>query len=187
MYYKIKVEDYIKVRPEDSKLELEDAVRKNIIKRFAGYISEEIGIVIDLDEIKKIGEGAIVHEDPSVYYHTEFTLITFIPEIHEILNGTITEIEDFGAFINIGPMDGMIHISQVMDDFVSFSKDKVISGKKSNRTLKIGDECRARLIAVSFKDISNPKFGLTMRQPTLGKFQWIKEDKIKKIEKTKGK
>ena len=187
MYYKMKVKDYVKVGPEDSKIKLEDAVKKNIIRKFSGYLSEEIGIVVDLDEIQKIGEGAIIHEDPAIYYSTEFTLITFMPEMHEILNGTITEIEDFGAFINIGPMDGMIHISQVMDDFVSFSKDKVIAGKKSNRTLKIGDDGRGRLIAISFKDITNPKFGLTMRQPGLGKYQWITEDKIKIKEKAKPK
>ena len=32
---------------------------------------------------------------------------------------------------------------------------------------------KARLIAVSFKDVSNPKLGLTMRQEFLGKLEWI--------------
>ena len=70
----------------------------------------------------------------------------------------------------------MIHVSQTMDDFVSFSKDKVLSGKESKKTLKIGDKCRARIIAVSFKDINNPKLGLTMRQPFLGRLDWIGDD-----------
>jgi DNA-directed RNA polymerase subunit E'/Rpb7 len=35
--------------------------------------------------------------------------------------------------------------------------------------LKPGDLCRAKIIAISFKDIENIKIGLTMRQPTLGK------------------
>ncbi|MBI2143480.1 hypothetical protein HYU20_04040, partial [Candidatus Woesearchaeota archaeon] len=33
--------------------------------------------------------------------------------------------------------------------------------------------------AVSFKDIANPKIGLTMRQPGLGKLEWIEEDAAK--------
>ena len=64
-----------------------------------------------------------------------------------------------------------------MDDFVSFAKDKVLSGKESKKSLKVGDKCKARIIAVSFKDLSNPKLGLTMRQPTLGKLDWLEEDK----------
>jgi DNA-directed RNA polymerase subunit E' len=75
----------------------------------------------------------------------------------------------------MGPLDGMIHISQAMNDFVSFSKDKVLQGKDSHRSLKVGDQCRARVIAVSFKE-GTPKIGLTMRQAGLGKEDWIEAD-----------
>ena len=92
------------------------------------------------------------------------------------------EVADFGAFIEIGPVDGMIHISQTMDDFVSFSKSGVLSGKQTKKVLKKGDKCRARIIAVSYKDPFNPKIGLTMRQPWLGTLHWI-DAEIKKKEK----
>ena len=36
--------------------------------------------------------------------------------------------------------------------------------------------CRARIIAISFKDVLNPKLGLTMRQQGLGRLEWVKED-----------
>ena len=91
----------------------------------------------------------------------------------EVCTGKIKDIADFGAFITLGPIDGMIHISQTMDDFVSFAKDKTLSGRDSKRALKVTDACRARVIAVSFKDVTNPKIGLTMRQPGLGKLDWI--------------
>ena len=86
--------------------------------------------------------------------------------------GKVTNVADFGAFINIGPVEGMIHISQTMNDFVSFGKEGVLSGKNSKQTLKVGDICKARIIAVSYKDLSNPKIGLTMRQIGLGKDEW---------------
>ena len=82
----------------------------------------------------------------------------------------------------MGPTDGMIHISQTMDDFVSFAKDKVLTGKESKRALKVGDKCRARIIAVSIKDPTNPKLGLTMRQAGLGKLEWVEEDSKPKTE-----
>ena len=82
--------------------------------------------------------------------------MTFKPEMQEIVSGKIKDIAEFGAFINIDLIDGMIHISQTMDDFVSFSKDKSLGGKESKRSLKVGDVCRARIIAISFKDVLNP-------------------------------
>jgi len=88
--------------------------------------------------------------------------------------------------MNIGPIDGMIHISQTMDDFVSFTKDKTLAGKETKRFIKVGDLCKARIIAISFKELSNPKLGLTMRQHGLGKLEWEKEVPVeKKVEAEK--
>ena len=91
--------------------------------------------------------------------------------------GKVKDIADFGAFMTIGPAEGMIHISQTMDDFVSFAKDKTLQGKESKKVLKVDDTCRARIIAVSYKQLSNPKIGLTMRQEYLGRLDWINEQK----------
>jgi len=41
----------------------------------------------------------------------------------------------------------------------------------------------ARIVAISHKG-EGPKIGLTMRQPGLGKLDWIKEDQIKKEKAT---
>jgi len=73
----------------------------------------------------------------------------------------------------------MIHISQTMDDYVSFSKSNTLMGKSSKRTLKQGDLCIARIVAISHKG-EDPKIGLTMRQPGLGKIEWVKEDQTRK-------
>ena len=72
-----------------------------------------------------------------------------------------------------------------MDDFVSFGKDKVLLGKETNRNLKVGDVCKARLIAISYKDVSNPKIGLTMRQQGLGKQEWLAKESVPKEEPAK--
>ena len=179
MFYKIELKDHIRVPPNLFNLPLEEAVIKRIKTKYSGFISKEIGIVIDVAGMKTIGEGIIIAGDGASYYDVMFELLTFRPEMQEVIAGKIKDIAEFGAFINIGPIDGMIHISQTMDDFVSFSKDKSLGGKESKRSLKIGDICRARIIAISFKDVLNPKLGLTMRQQGLGRVDWVKEDNDK--------
>jgi len=67
-----------------------------------------------------------------------------------------------------------------MDDFVSFSKDGTLLGKDSNKVLKVGDKVRSRIIAISIKNLKDPKIGMTMRQPYLGKVEWL--DEIRKVE-----
>ncbi|MBW2972402.1 DNA-directed RNA polymerase [Candidatus Woesearchaeota archaeon] len=179
MFYRTKLQDHIRVPPDLFGLTAEESVTKMIKKKYDGYISKDLGTVIDVAKVNEIKEGIIIPGDGASYYDTSFELLTFKPEMHEVVLGKIRDIADFGAFIHLGPIEGMIHVSQTMDDFVSFSKEKVLSGKDSKRTLKVGDRCRARIIAVSFRELNNPKLGLTMRQEFLGKLEWIDEDKDK--------
>ncbi|MBU1205025.1 MAG: DNA-directed RNA polymerase [Nanoarchaeota archaeon] len=183
MFYKTQLKDHIRVPPHLFGLKLEDAMLERIKKKYEGYISKELGIVIDVSRLDNIGEGIIIPGDGASYYETEFEIITFKPEMQEVVLGRIKDIADFGAFISIGPIEGMIHISQTMDDFVSFNKEKTLAGKESKKVLKIGDKCRARIIAVSYKDVANPKLGLTMRQTGLGKLEWIEEKFEQKTDK----
>lgn len=173
MFYKVQVRDHIRIPPSFLDMGIDAAITKRIKKKFEGQITKDLGIIIDVASINKIEEGVLIPGDGAPYYKTEFELLTYVPELQEVVVGRIRDIADFGAFISLGPIDGMIHISQTMDDFVSFSNDKVLVGKESKRVLKVGDKCRARIIAISFKDLSNPKLGLTMRQEGLGKEEWL--------------
>lgn len=176
MFYRAKIEDYIRVSPEKFNLDLNSAVIDMIKKKYEGYISKELGIVIDVSKVNSVGDGVIIPGDGAPYYKVVFELLTFKPELQEVMLGRVRDIADFGAFLAIGPAEGMVHISQTMNDFVSFSKDKVLLGKDTKRNLRVGDLCRARVIAISYKDISNPKIGLTMRQDGMGRLDWVEED-----------
>lgn len=185
MFYELEVKGHIRVPPSSFAEETKDAVLKRLNEKFDGYISKELGVVIGVSEVLSIGDGVIIPGDGAVYYDTTFKILTFQPELQEVILGKITDITDFGAFIDIGPIDGMIHVSQTMDDFVSFSKSNVLTGKETKRVLKVNDHCRARIIAVSFKEPSNPKIGLTMRQPMLGNIKWVEEELKRKTKTVK--
>jgi len=180
MYRIAAVEDKIRVPPEKLDTDIKKAIKSAIAEQVEGVINSRLGIILYVTSLDKVGEGRIAPGDPGVYYNCEFKLLTFKPEIHEIVYGEIIDNTEFGSFIRMGPMDGLIHISQLMDDFVSFdSKNSLFLGKESKRTLKEGDLVRARVIAVSLGRGEN-KIGLTMRQPGLGGLAWIKEEKKRK-------
>ena len=180
MFYEIEVKGHVRVPPNLFKDNIQEAITKELNKKYDGMISKNLGVIIGITEIMKIGEGIIIPGDGAAYYDTFFKLLAFRPELQEVVAGKVMEISDFGAFVNIGPLDGMVHISQAMDDYVSFSKSNTLTGKESKRSVKVGDICKARIIAVSYKDVANPKIGLTMRQQGLGKEEWLEEDKKKR-------
>lgn len=176
MFYKVVVNDHVRVLPSLLGMDINEAIVKQVKKKYDGYISKDLGIVIDVCGVRDINEGIIIPGDCAPHYETQFELLIYRPEMQEVVIGRIKDIADFGAFLTIGPIEGMIHISQTMDDFVSFAKDKVLIGKESKNTIKIGDICKAKIIAISFKELANPKLGLTMRQQGLGKLEWADEE-----------
>jgi len=179
MFYLTEVEDYVRVDPKLFGLPTGEAVDKQLMETYADYYDKELGKVVAVIEVLNVGEGVIIPGDGAAYYISRFKLLVWKPEIQELVYGSISEITNFGAFIDMGVMRGMIHISQTMDDYVSFSSANSLLGKASKRGLKKGDLCLARIVAISHKS-DEPKIGLTMRQPGLGKLEWIKEDQIKK-------
>ncbi|MDO8628438.1 MAG: DNA-directed RNA polymerase [Nanoarchaeota archaeon] len=185
MYYEIEVKSHVRVPPSKFGQDTKKSIMESIRERFDGAVTKELGAVLGVTDVSSIGEGIIIPGDGATYFDTTFKLLAFKPEMQEMALGKITDITDFGAFIDLGALDGMIHISQTMDDFVSFSKSNVLTGKESKRSLKVGDKCRARIIAVSYKEAGNPKLGLTMRQSRLGNIAWIEDDIKKEIEPEK--
>ncbi len=178
MFYLVEVEDHVRVEPKLFGLKTADAVKEQLQVSYANYQDRDLGTVVDVLEVLTVDDGIIIPGDGAAYYKSIFKLVVFKPELQEIVYGKIQEITNFGAFIDMGVLRGMIHISQTMDDFVSFSKTGSLTGKDGKRSLNVGDNCMARVVAISFKG-EDPKIGLTMRQPGLGKIEWVEADKDK--------
>lgn len=187
MFYEVLVTDHVRVEPDKFGMDTEKAVRAQLEESYSSFQDRDIGTVVAVLDVIDVKEGIIIPGDGAAYYESTFKLIVFKPELQEVVYGEIDEITNFGAFINLGVIKGMIHISQTMDDFVSFSDSGVLSGKDGKKTIVSGDKCIARIVAISYKG-EEPKIGLTMRQPGLGKLEWVKasgESAAKKVKKAK--
>ena len=178
MFLIVEVTDHVRVEPNKFGMDTDAAVRAQLEESYSGFQDKDIGTVVAVLEVNEVKEGIIIPGDGAAYYESTFKLIVFKPELQELIYGTIEEITNFGAFISLGPIRGMIHISQTMDDFVSFSDSGVLTGKDGKKNLVQGDKCVARIVAISYKG-EDPKIGLTMRQPGLGKLDWVKAEKEK--------
>lgn len=173
-------ENTVKIPPDKLGVDMEKTIEEITRSSFEGEVFPDHSLTILVTNIKKIGVGTIPHGDGAVYQRVKYDALVFRPELQEVVQGTICEILKFGAFVRFGPMDGLLHISQVMDDRIDsdLSNEKLM-GKTNKRELKAGDRVKARIVAISVND-RNPresKIGLTMRQPGLGKFDWIDEDR----------
>ena len=174
MFYKIKVKDYVDLSPELFNGDLAESIKEQLTRNYNDLTTEDLGLVVSITSVDKIGDGFKLPESSSRYYVVEFTVLAYKPELHEVVEGEVSSVTNFGVFVNLGIIDGLVHLSQTMVDQVSFSKVGSLQGSQTGQTLKVGDRVRASIVAVSFKDIKNVKIGLTMRQPGLGNLEWLK-------------
>jgi DNA-directed RNA polymerase subunit E' len=184
MFYELLVTDHVRVDPGKFGMDTYEAVRRQLEESYSGFQDKDIGTVVAVLDVSEVNEGVIIPGDGAAYYESTFKIIVFRPELQEVVFGEIEEITNFGAFINMGVIKGMIHISQTMDDFVSYSETGVLAGKDGKKILQKGDKCIARVVAISYKG-DQPKIGLTMRQPGLGKLEWVKAESDKAAKKPK--
>ncbi|MDI3475324.1 MAG: DNA-directed polymerase subunit [Thermococcaceae archaeon] len=185
MYKLLKVKDVVRIPPKMFTMDPREAAKKVLREAYEGVYDRDEGVVLAVLDVEEIGQGVIVPGDGATYHEAVFDVLVWKPEMHEVLEGEVIDVAPYGAFIRIGPMDGLVHISQLMDDYVVFDeKNKQFVGKETKRILKLGDEVRARIIAISVKSrvIRENKIGLTMRQPGLGKREWIEKEKRKEGE-----
>ncbi|MFH1013587.1 MAG: DNA-directed RNA polymerase [Thermoplasmatota archaeon] len=176
MYYRLKVEDTVRVMPDQFGNDLDEVIKQIVQQTFEGTVRKDDGIIVVAENIEPVGDGIVIHGDGAMYQKVRFDALTFKPEMQEVLDGIICEIVEFGAFCHIGPIDALIHMSQIMNDYVQVdAENEVITGKEKKRKLQVGDSVRARIVAVSLNELSarESKIGLTMRQPALGSHEWL--------------
>ncbi|MCX8158530.1 MAG: DNA-directed RNA polymerase [Candidatus Diapherotrites archaeon] len=185
-YYIYNIKDTIRVPPSEMGGNIKNRIVKIAREEYESTLDEDLGIIVAVFNVDDIGDGIVVPGDGALHYQVNLNILTYKPEVQEVIEATVSQIAEFGAFVKIGPMEGLIHVSQIMDDKVIYdSKIPAFIGKETNKKLTINDTILARIVTVSLKEtLANSKIGLTMRQFGLGKPEWKKIDE-KEMEKVK--
>jgi DNA-directed RNA polymerase subunit E' len=187
MYKRVRLIDTVEVPPERLGDVTHELVKELLQDKLEGRMDEKVGSVVSVIDVHDIGEGAVLPNRPGVYYEAEFDAITFDPQMQEVVDGTVVEVVDFGAFVGIGPIDGLLHVSQISDEYLSYdSENAQLSSRETNKILAQEDAVRSRIVTKSI-DERNPresKIGLTAKQPGLGKHGWLREAREEEQEAT---
>src|SRR5437773_12246571 len=167
MFELVSLADVVRVPPDKFGSPLEDVSLDLLKLKYESTINPEHGYLSLVTKVEVDRVGKIIAGDGATYHKVRFEVLTFYPLKQELVEGEIVEVTDFGAFVRIGPADALLHLSQIMDDFITYDeKHGVLAGRESHRNLGKGNLVRGRIIAVSFpRGGSGGKIGITLRQP----------------------
>lgn len=189
MYKLVTFEDSVRIPPNLFGMSLNTAAQKILRDRMERSVDKNLGIVLGIFNAKIKGDGKIIPGDGAAYFDVQYQALVFNLEVNEVVEGEVSEIVEFGAFVRLGPIDGLMHVSQVANEFLSYDKKNLyLIGRESKKTIRKTDALRCKVATVSMKEtIPNSKVALTMRPTGLGKlgnkeYKEVKRREVKKKE-----
>lgn len=176
MYAEYTLYEWVGVRPELAfSGEIKKAVLQSLREELEGQVDERMGVIISVIDAEVEGDGVLLPNDPQIYFPVRYRVLSFEPILQEVDKGVVSDVREFGAFVSLGPADGFIHRTQLMDEDVDFVQElRAFKGRDSGRTVGVNDAVRVRVTQVSrvSRRMAAVRIGLTMRQPYLGKEEW---------------
>jgi len=75
MFYKVEIEDYVRVSPEFFALPVEEAISTQLKKKYLNHIDKELGVTVGVLDVLNVGEGIIIPGDGAAYYKCNFNIL----------------------------------------------------------------------------------------------------------------
>jgi DNA-directed RNA polymerase subunit E' len=175
MYFVLTCKDKVRLPAQFFSMKLEDALTQILREKYERRIDKDAGVVLALWNAKPDGDGVVIAGDNAAYYDVAFDVLAYHPQVNEVIESEVAEIVEFGAFLALGPMEGLVHLSQIANDFLTYNKKTMsFTGRESKKSIKKGDHVFSKISTVSMKgSIPETKIGLTMRPDGLGKDEWL--------------
>ncbi len=79
------------------------------------------------------------------------------------VTGTVVRLTDFGAFVDLGGVDGLVHISEIAHEHIEHPQDK----------LSVGEEIEVKVLSV---DVERERVSLSLKDLLLGPWDTVNED-----------
>jgi small subunit ribosomal protein S1 len=135
-------------------------VELRFVEDFSEYKDKELELkVVELDREKNkciLSRKAVLEEQAN--QSKEETLNNI--EVGAVLDGTVQRLTDFGAFIDIGGVDGLVHVSEIAWHRVGHPSE----------ALQVGDNVQVKVIKL---DRDNERISLSIKETQEGPWQQV--------------
>jgi len=137
-------------------------VETYFVEDFAEYQDKTLSVkVVDLDKEQNrviLSHRAVAEEEQS----KEKAALLQSLEAGQVVDGTVQRITDFGAFVDIGGVDGLVHISELAHTHVA----------KVTDVLSEGQEIKVEVLSV---DEENERISLSYKNTLPGPWEGVEE------------
>lgn len=133
-------------------------VEAHFVEDFSDYNGKSLSVkLVELDKEKNriiLSHRAVVEEEQSQQKRKTIGSL----KVGQVLQGTVQRLTNFGAFVDIGGIDGLVHISQLSHEHVSKPSDVVEEGQS----------VQVKVLSV---DLDNERISLSIKETQAGPWE----------------
>ncbi|MEH7377934.1 MULTISPECIES: 30S ribosomal protein S1 [Bacillaceae] len=137
-------------------------VEAHFVEDFSDYKGRILTFkIVELDKEKNrliLSHRAVVEQEKGKQKQNRLTAV----QVGQIIDGTVQRITDFGAFVDIGGIDGLVHISQLSYEHIDKPSDVVHEGQ----------QVQVKVLSV---DRDNERISLSIKETLPGPWSNISE------------
>ncbi len=129
-------------------------IDSRFVENKAGYINQDFDFLIE--KYEQNGRNIVVSREKLLKELARVRVQELKGKIdsEEILTGTVSDLRDYGAMVDLGGVDGFLHISEISHARVSKPSDILSRGEKIRvRVIKIDDSGDRPKISLSMKAV----------------------------------
>jgi len=117
------------------------------------FINKDLEFLIT--EYGENGRNIVLSRSKLLKIQAEERLKTLVATLtpETILDGVISEVRDFGAFVDIGGVDGLVHISELSHQRI----------ERASEFVKRGEKVRVKVLKIENDPTGRPKISLSMK------------------------
>ncbi|PFN78792.1 30S ribosomal protein S1 [Bacillus sp. AFS076308] len=140
-------------------------VEAHFVEDFSDYKGRTLSFkIVELDKEKNrliLSHRAVVEQEKGKLKQNRLSSL----EVGQVIDGTVQRITDFGAFVDIGGIDGLVHISQLSHEHVNKPSDVVQEGQQVKVKVLSVDRDNER-ISLSIKEtLAGPWSDISVKAP----------------------
>ncbi|GEB32696.1 MULTISPECIES: 30S ribosomal protein S1 [Brevibacillus] len=138
-------------------------VERHFVEDFSDYKGKSLTLkVVEMDKEKNkviLSHKAVLEDEAKAQKQSILDQI----QVGQVLEGTVQRMTDFGVFVDIGGVDGLVHVSELAWNRV----------EKPSDVVKEGDKVQVKVLKI---DRENERIGLSIKETQAGPWAKVAEE-----------
>jgi len=173
MFFLVQLNSNVELPPNHFHKNYRAKLIETLIKQKEGSFLGDYGYIVLVTKVHEVGKGKIRDGIAPVSFPIEYQALCFRPLKNEVVDGVVKQVEKFGFFVTVGPLQVFVSKHQIPPEYeLDESVAPPVYVSKDDPSARIGDGVEVRIKLIGMRvEVSEMQAIGTIAEDYLGPLQ----------------